>query len=72
MVHEFLKNASAANILGFTEDMIDTFSKQTEERKKIQDELCDKAYVRHDVSFAAKAMAAAVEKTNNTNNDAVE
>ena len=72
VVHEFLKNASAANILGFTEDMIDTFSKQTEERKKIQDELRDKAYVRHDVSFAAKAMAAAVEKTNNTNNDAVD
>ena len=72
VVHEFLKNASAANILGFTEDMIDTFSKQTEERKKIQDELRDKAYVRHDVSFAAKAMAAAVEKTNNTNNDATD
>jgi hypothetical protein len=52
--------------------MIDTFSKQTEERKKIQDELRDKAYVRHDVSFAAKAMAAAVEKTNNTNNDATD
>ena len=72
VVHEFLKNASAANMLGFTEDMMDTFSKQTEERKKIQDELRDKAYVRHDVSFAAKAMAAAVEKTNNTNNDATD
>ena len=64
VVHEFLKNASAANILGFSEDMVATFSKQTEERKKIQDELRDKAYVRHDVSFAAKAMAAAVETTN--------
>ena len=71
VVQEFLKNASAANILGFTEDMIDAFSKQTEERKKIQDELRDKAYVRHDVSFAAKAMAATLVATNNTNSDDV-
>jgi RNA polymerase I-specific transcription initiation factor RRN3 len=70
-VQEFLKNASAANILGFTEDMIDAFSKQAEERKKIQDELRDKAYVRHDVSFAAKAMAATLVATNNTNSDDV-
>ena len=68
VVQEFLKNASAAQILGFYEDLVSTFTKQSEEWKKIEDEQRDKAYVRHNISFAAKA---ANGMNNNKNNNQV-
>ena len=67
-MQEFLKNASAAQILGFSEDLVSTFTKQSEEWKKIEDEQRDKAYVRHNISFAAKA---ANGMNNNKNNNQV-